>query len=260
MMAGNITQRTVLVGLGTVGSLLAQQILLAITGEQNVTGPIQMLELLPVNGGSSEPFAAEESTDDPSPNWSAQFEQELAVVLRSVSQLRYLDRLHAYSGQRPYLDEIFVMVLANLAEPWVWSRLPTLLALIRPAVEQTLACYTGLSAMFLYLPPDEGEPAVSASTITTAWLSEKLPLPECDRGCFLAGLTNEAGLIIGTAEQLLARIRFFASSLITGMALTEADTVGPASHGRLPVVAAVGTAWATWPVEALAQALGPRWG
>ncbi|MCB0011852.1 MAG: hypothetical protein KDE34_08125 [Anaerolineales bacterium] len=258
MMAGNVTQRTVLIGLGTVGCDLAKQVLRQITGGQPSTGPIQMIALAPDIDGLADaangtgPPAAEAALD-----WPAQFEPELARALRSVSQLSDLERLPTSRGRRRNLDEVFVIVLANLAEPWVWTRLPAVLAMIRPGVDRTLACYTGLSVIGLYLAPEEGEPAVPASTITTAWLSENLPLPECDRGCFLAGPINDAGLIIGSADQLLARTSFFVSRLVAGLALTAADEVG---RGSEPVVCAFGAAWAAWPAGALAAALSRRWG
>lgn len=245
-------QRTLLVGLGQVGAKTAEHLLAEVTrclGEIKVIQAIAVLceetPLERIKGSLTVPPAT------PFESWQADFEKTVAQTVLDISQLSHLAVLTRQGFALSRTDELNVIVIANPLESGTLTGLAPLAESLRQTIYRTLGCYAGLTGLFLGLPP--GESAAEAKSL----MDISLPLESFDRGCFLAGLVNEAGLIIGDGEDLIERAAYFLKLLGYESDLAG-DTLSLAAGWEMPLTS-FGLAWLNWPGPALAEGLSIRW-
>jgi len=209
-MSNEGLQRTLLVGLGQIGAT-ATNVLLAelqdLYGQTNlIQGVAVLAEDTPLDHISN-PLRI--SPETPFDAWYANFKEQVEVALHRISKLDNLTQLAQRGLTLRYPDEIQVMVLANLAESWPSDSLTNIVQVIRDTIDRTLTCYVGISGMLFLVNPQAmttGE-AEAAEVLQppTVLSPPSFPTDQFDQGCFVASLTNEVGLIIGTVDDLIER-------------------------------------------------------
>ncbi len=256
-------QRTLLVGLGDMGAKAADCLLAELHHLFGRTGLVQGLAVpaqeLPLENIEMplviEPAAAFET-------WQPEFEARLETNLHQISQVKHLARLAQQGLSLHHPDEIHIIVLTNLAETRGANDLVAITETLRAAVDRTLNCYVGLSAVLFWVNPtgtdvsesdrpgDRSEARQSPET----WPGLP-PTAQFDRGCFVAGLTNETGLIMGDGDDLIRRSVYFLTVLMqAGLGWDDNGEVG----WDTPVTT-FGLATIRWPGAELANVLSKRW-
>ncbi len=283
-------QRTLIVGLGERGAQVVDRLLARLEerlGPVGVVGGVAVRE-----EGASHPALADGvgATLSISPAaslgaWQNDLEGMVAGALRRISRLTHLTDLAARGLALHPADEVHLILVADLGQPWVVASLGDVAGSLRDVVYRILSCGAGLTGVLLDAgsgaPPNSSEaeggrvqqPGVGAEAGED---EDNLPgdslqglpnvaLPgldsqvEFDRGCFLVSLTNEAGLVVGDVDRLVARVAYFLTLLVTsplGAAVTES---GWDEGWEATPLAGFGLATIRWPGEALARALSMRW-
>lgn len=264
-MATEELQRTLILGLGKTGSLIADRLLeelatcLGDTGViQGLALPTEEIKLSKTGTALLISPAAEFST------WQLEFEEKAAATLQSISRLDHLTRLRQQEIRLGYVDEIHVIVVVNLAEQQPDGHLPQLVASVRHITYRTLGCEASFSGLLLYSPvaPEQVESAITATgPVEVARFAAKHFSQLFDRGCFLAGLTNEIGLIVGDPAQLIEQTVAFLSLLVreTQLASIDWNDNGAAVAGWGMQLASFGLARLVWPGPALVGSLSQWW-
>lgn len=257
-------QRTLLVGLGQIGATAVDLLLAELRDWYGQTNLIQGMAVLtedtpldyinnPLRVSPETPFDA----------WHVTFKEQVKVALHRISQLNNLAQLSQQGLILRHPDEIQVIVVANVAESWLSHSLTDLLQVIRDTVDQTLACYVGMSAMLFFVNPNEmttGEVVVTGVRQTPVAVSlHSLPPDQFDRGCFVAGLTNEVGLIIGTVDDLIERSVDFITLWLSEMPLSQLTWAGSGPTDWNMPLTSFGLATIRWPGRALAEVSSQRW-
>ncbi|MCP4284643.1 MAG: hypothetical protein GY792_09360 [Gammaproteobacteria bacterium] len=254
-------QRTLLVGMGQIGAQTADRLLAEL---RHQLGPVPILQSLAVLTEDMPLQTIETpvmvSAGAAFEDWREAFEQQVNAALYHISQLDHLPYLarHNIILRRP--DEIHIIVMTNPTEAWTTKALPQLTAALRQTVDQTLNCYTGLSGVLLAvrLPgsePGETDPLPPVTDI----LKDVVAVDQFDRGCFLAGQTNEVGLYIGDAAYLIQRAVQFLMVLITEDALIGGMWADDRPAGWGVPLTTFGLAAIHWPGPALVDILTKRW-
>lgn len=270
-MSAKSIQRTLIVTLGQAGAQVAGALAARLDRTPGPVGVIGFVAVLPEPAGDNEtepagravlpqPFyqarlaIAPEEYGDVS-RWQAALAETAAVALHHISDLAHLTALarQGLSLHRP--DEVQLILIAALDGPEGYSALAAAPDLLRETVTRTLACETGLTGLLLHLAPLAS--AVSAA-VGEGW-GEGLAR-QFDRGCFTAGLTNEIGLSLGSAAELIERAGQFLALLIASPLELAALTDGSAFEAGWaePVPASFGLAAIHWPGREVVTALSAR--
>lgn len=262
-------QRTLIIGLGQAGATTAEAVLDRLTAAVGPVDLVQAVAVLPEAKALSltryvltvEPGTGFES-------WQAAFEQQAGLALAAISQLAQVSRLAGQGLGLKRPEEIHLIIIAGLVEV---ADLPHLVAMLRGLVQQRTGSHVSLTGLLLagaaetepaeVVPagsevvttpavwPDPVEPGDLSTVLTT--LSADL----FDRGCFIAGLTNEAGLVVGNGACLRQRAADFLTLLVRETALAALEWPGGWSFG----LTSFGLATVRWPGPALVEALSRRW-
>lgn len=250
MAAAAKVQRTLIIGLGAAGAKTADLLLADL---ERQLGRLDVVAGLAVLAGKVElgrletfllisPAAGFES-------WQAEFESRVRLALQQISRLDHVAGLARQGLKLDYPAEVQLWLIVDLAEPPFRTALDAIAATLRQAVYQTLTCQAGLNGLLLNLaevtPDGEG------------WPGGALPfaVEQFDRGCFLAGLTNEVGLIIGGADDLIRRSVYFLSLLLRDVPVTGLDWAA----GWDRTLTHFGVAHVRWPGPVLLPILSLRW-
>lgn len=258
-------QRTLLIGLGEAGARIADGLLGELNRWLGQVGIVQGVAVLSAEMALDNieanlrlsPEAALES-------WQPDFEAQVDSALRQISQLNQVARLSQQGVTLHRQDEIHLILVADLAEAWVQPALPALAATVRAVVERRLACYVGLTGMLLDTGPAESVEPTPASSGRYHPPVKSIPFAcrpadQFDRGCFVASLTNEAGLIIGDVDQLIRHTVFFLTVLLRQVRVSGIDWEEERAGGWGPSLTSFGLAAVRWPGRQLAGILSRRW-
>lgn len=266
-MPSKSVQRTLLVGLDQVGASVVDLVLANVGNLGGGPGIIQGIAILteemelehgltPLQISAGTPFEA----------WQAEVEQQAARTLQAISQVSHLTQLARHGVELIHSDEVHIILVANLAVGWTAQILPALMETLRRTVERMLASQASLTGVLLFVAPagsevsqgEEGQPNIEQ------WLERRLAL-KFERGCFVAGLTNEMGLVIGEVKQLIDRTAYFLSVLIREPNLAGNDGLDfgavfdPAAAGWPAPWLSFGLARLEWPGRELVKGLSRRW-
>lgn len=252
-MAKITLQRTLLVGLGDAAGQTAAAFLVEM---DELFGPVGVIRAVVVAAEAVErPDSLPLSYLRPGENGALPPELKPAVAagLAEISQLHHLAALKR-QGVSLRADELLVIVVADMAEAWVRAALPPLCQNLRAMVNPVLAPHLATLGVLLWstaapLPvldsAERFQPDLAA--LATAF----------DRGCYVAGLTNEAGLIVGDPQMLVQQMAAFLA-LPVCLARQEGGLIVPATGWTTPVTY-VGLAKRRWPGPALVETLVRRW-
>ncbi len=250
MAAAAKVQRTLIVGLGAAGAKTADLLLADLERQM---GRLDVVAGLAVLTGEVELGRLETplliSPAAGFEGWQAEFESRVRLALQQISRLDHLAGLARQGLKLDYPAEVQLWLIADLAEPPFRAALDAIAATLRQAVYQTLACQAGLNGLLLNLaevtPDGDG------------WPGGALPfaVEQFDRGCFLAGLTNEVGLIIGETDDLIRHSVYFLSLLLRDVPVTGLDWAA----GWNRTLTHFGVAHVCWPGPALLPILSLRW-
>lgn len=268
-MAATSVQRTLLVGLGELGAKTADRLLARLAPPDDEPSLIAGLAVLPeeveLTRLEARLLISPESQLE---SWQSEFESEVEQVLESISRVSRLDQLTRQGLDLRQADEIHVIIIANLAVSWLEPALTALPEQLRRLVDRMLACYVGLTGVLLYVEPDDPV-SPSPATQTDSASPESQPIeadgfaPDrfsrpFDRGCFVAGLTNENGMLVDHVADLIERVVYFLETLervapSDRLAPLEPNA-GPESH-----ITSFGVASLRWPGRELVAPLSARW-
>jgi tetratricopeptide (TPR) repeat protein len=254
-MANIQLQRTLLIGLGEAGARTTDCLLTEVARWLGELGVIQgvavAVEEVTLENVETPLFISPEAIFE---TWQHDFDMRVELALRQISQLSNLPQL-ARQGlglRRP--DEVHLIVIVDLAEAWTRPIIAPLLDTLRQMIERTLACQVGVSGVLLNFKSIEPESLEANQAAVVAY-----PINRFDRGCFLAGLANEVGLIIGNAERLIqATVNFLALLLIETPA-TGLDWEDHSPLGWGSTLTSFGIATLRWPGSELVKILSARW-
>lgn len=253
-------QRTLLIGVGDLGAQTADQLLAALPARWHETGLVQAVAVQPDDVSLSH---ISTTFTSPAADWPAKEVQQLEQVLRDISQLEHLARLRRRGVTLRYADEIHAIILANPAEAALAGSLTALIRILRRTTGRVLDCPASLTGVWLAIPPAaDGRETTANEELAEAGnprlLLDRLPLSEFDRGCFVAGLINEVGLIVGDTDMLIRRTVAFLDLVIREVAagLAGRDEI-PAGWG-VPLTS-FGLARVDWPGSDVTRLLSDRW-
>jgi hypothetical protein len=288
MINGGV-QRTLVIGLGPAGARVADRVLAHLVG---TLGPVGIAEGIGVGATEDEEpeLALVDSTLRVSPRdsfhtWQADLEAVVAGGLRHISHLEHLTALAARGLTLRHTAEVHLMLVADLGRPWAARSLAAVADCVHDVVYHTLACDSALTGLLLFAGTRErrGEehPQLTDSAQTNVSTSQPSNLPPTDsavsdevlenlsreslnlfnRGCFIASLTNESGLVVGDVDDLVRRASHFLALLATSPLGAAAVETGwdSASAGDWGAPASFGLATARWPGQELSEALSGRW-
>jgi hypothetical protein len=274
-MATNGLQRTLVVGLGQVGVKTTDHLLadlLPLVGEATlIQGLAVAVEEIELNNVESHLLVSPEADFE---TWQADFEEQVELSLHHISQLNNLAWLAQQGFTLRHADEIHVIIVANVAEAWINRTLAGVIDVLRQTVNRTLACHIGMTGVLLLIPSVEseasdhqesGQPmmpsfAVGAqANLLDDWIGSSLLLDDFGRGCFLASLTNEVGLIVGDADTLIQRTVYFLTLLIREISTGNWDWSHDSPAGWGVPLTSFGLATLCWPGQELVNALSARW-
>ncbi|MCB0197194.1 MAG: hypothetical protein KDJ65_34930 [Anaerolineae bacterium] len=246
-------QRTLLIGLGDV----AGQTVAAFLAELEARlGQLDVLRAVVVTDPAVE-LAGGEAVVRLSPGENgtlpAALEAAVIALLTDISHLQHLTRLNR-QGISLRTDELVVMVVADLAETWVSAALAAFCqnvgAMVNPALAPHLAT-VGLLLWSTEMPPPDSE---AANQLRADWAALAAHF---DQGCYVAGLTNEDGLIVGDPRLFVTQMATFLALPIC-LARQDGGWPNPPNGRRMPVTH-VGLAQRCWPAAALVAKLIRRW-
>jgi len=262
-MATHRLQRTFLIGLGPVGAGVVDRLLAELAGCEGPVPPVQGLVILAGEEAAPHLDVLRISPEADFAAWQTEFEQAATRLLYRISRLENLPSL---AGQNT-TDEIHLIVAANLAQPWTEQMLAPLVESLAELVYRTLACYASLSGLLFFIPPQAEALVNGESPETAAPPAEASPQPEAirelaalfDRGCFLASLTNEVGLVVGDVPWLIE-----GSARFLMLCILQDGAVGPSWSGDEVAgwgtpLTSFGLARVQWPGPALVEILSNRW-
>jgi hypothetical protein len=255
MTAAAKVQRTLIVGLGAAGAKTADLLLADLERQM---GRLDVVAGLAVLAGEVELGRLETplliSPAAGFEGWQAEFESRVRLALQQISRLDHLADLARQGLKLDYPAEVQLWLIVDLAEPPFRVALDAIAATLRQAVYQTLACQASLSGLLLNLPETSTD---KPQHEVCDWPAGQLPLPldQFDRGCFLAGLTNEVGLIIGELDDLIRHSVYFLSLLLRNIPVTGLDWAA----GWNRTLTHFGVAHIRWPGPALLPILSLRW-
>jgi hypothetical protein len=206
----------------------------------------------------------------------------VADVLRRISRLAHLTTLAGRGLTLCYPDEVHLVLVADVSQPWVTHSLAAVADSLHESVYHTLACESRLTGLLL-LPDTSATPSPQSqesnappqSTILPIYQSTNLPTYQSTTlpiyhpptlpfsACFIASQTNEAGLVMGDAADLARHASHFLALLI-GSPLGTATGEPAWEAGELPgpegaPLASFGLAAVRWPGQELGRALSARW-
>jgi hypothetical protein len=257
-MAARQLPRTLLIGLGPVSALVVDQLLgnLAHTvGKVEIVQAIVALE-------QSQPLAQVDCvvpvTPDAAPSdWLPGFEESLAERLRLSSNLAHLSQLPATGLALARRDEIWVLIVGDVAEPWMAAYFSSVAARLEPLVHQVLGCHLQRVGVVLdsSFPPQNGDSDAGVIFSRPDWLNAGL----FEGGLFRAGLTNEMGLVLEDAAALAARTTAFLELYWGEPGLASQDWFDANPLGQPGTTYSFGVARLAWPGNELAVLLSERW-
>ncbi|MCB0168848.1 MAG: hypothetical protein KDI79_31765 [Anaerolineae bacterium] len=248
-----IVQRTLLIGLGDV----AGQTIAAFLAEINeLLGAVGVIRAVVVAAETVEAPAGEpiiHLSPDENGSLPAAFEPAVGSLLAEISQLHHLTAL-SRQDIAVRADEMLVMVIADMAEAWVSAVLPPFCDKLRVMVKPALAPHLATVGVLLWSAEPSSQRTASAEPLRPDLAALAAGF---DQGCYVAGLTNEAGLIVGEPRRLAARIAAF---LALPVCLTRQDGSLPGqTTGWATPVTHIGLARRCWPGPALVETLVRRW-
>lgn len=244
-------QRTLLVGLGVAGAKTCAGLLTELSSRFGEVMIVQGVVITAEEMGlETIPAPLVITAEANFATWRADFELQVELALATMSQLSHLAALASRGIRLHRSDEIHIIIVADLTESWVQMSLIPLMDALYGATERTLACHASISGMMLYPGLADPEPL----------MNHLADLPhQFERGCFLAGLVNEAGLIMGeTAHLIRATVQF----LILLLSETSSAGVDWADNSKAEwngYLSSFGIAVLRWPGRELAQILSARW-
>ncbi|HEX9921504.1 MAG TPA: hypothetical protein VGD99_02475 [Anaerolineae bacterium] len=268
-MATASVQRTLLVGLGELGARTADRLLARLAPPDDGSSLIAGLAVLPAEVELSRLetrlLIPPETGFD---RWQRAFESEVERVLESISRVSRLDQLTRQGLDLRQADEIHVIIIANLAESWLEPALMALPERLRRLVDRMLACYVGLTGVLLYVEPDEpvspppesqtdSASPESETVETDRFASDRFGRP-FDRGCFVAGLTNENGMLVDHVEDLIERVVYFLETLEREAPSGRLARIESEPGPERPMTS-FGVATLRWPGRELVGPLSARW-
>jgi hypothetical protein len=293
-MAVEGLQRTLLVGLGEAGARVVDRLLARL---EALFGPIGILAGIAVQAeGDAQAglaavddilcVSAEASFDDRyrqggQVQAGQALEGMVADVLRRISRLAHLTTLAGRGLTLDYPDEVHLILVADVSQPWVTHSLAAVADSLHESVYHTLACESRLTGLLL-LPDTSATPSPQSqendappqSTNLPTYQPTNLPIQSTNlpihhpptlpfSACFIASQTNEAGLVVGDAADLARHASHFLALLI-GSPLGTAAGEPAWETGELPgperaPLASFGLAAVRWPGQELSRALSARW-
>ncbi|HHH40561.1 MAG TPA: hypothetical protein ENK56_00990 [Chloroflexi bacterium] len=259
-------QRTLMVGLGEGGAHVVAASLARLRERLASDGVVAGLAVQVAEADEPPPLSATLtiSPETPFARWQEEFEAMVGPLLRRVSRLDHLTALVQQGLSLRRAGEVHLILVADLAEPWVGRTLMAVAGALRASVHRTLACDAGLTGLLLLPPAAESDPPCPGKPLPGAGeVAGDGPGNPFDRGCFLVSPTNEAGLVVGDSEALIHRTAHFLALLVTsplGAAVAESDWDPAGPSGWEPSsLASFGLAAIRWPGPALVEALSARW-
>ena len=283
MMAEGL-QRTLIVGLGEAGAGVVDQFLARLAATMGPTGIVEGIVVLATDDEQANPASAEATLLVSSESSFADWQVELGVVvagaLRRISRLDQLTTLASHGLSLRYPDEVHLVLVADVGQPWVACSLGGVSGSLHESVYDALTCDSGLTGLLLLSETKDltstksvkcEEPAPSPSLPTHDHsdhpaflrLTDKLSGDVFNRGCFLATLTNESGLVIGDTDDLVRYAAHFLSLVVTSpleTAVTEEMwSGGGLSIGERMELSSFGLRAIRWPGQELAKILSARW-
>lgn len=262
-------QRTLVVALDEVGLQAAA----ALTGRlAALLGPAGVIGLVLVSPGEK----GEDETE-PAPfylarlaiptgdypefsRWRQRFEETVAAALQQISSLAHLDQLARQGRSLANPDEVHLVLIAGLAGRPGYRTLTTVAGALRECVARTLGCQAGLTGLLLSSALNPGPVENRSDEDPASSFEEDHRQMELgylfDRGCYLAGPTNEAGLTLGDTAALAGRAAHFLALLM--VAALEPGQAGSETTLDEMVPASFGLAAVQWPGRAVAGALSRR--
>lgn len=250
-MTGKRLQRTLLVGLGQAAAPIVAQALAGLADEFGPVGLVAGLAFVP------EQVACEQIALPQAANL-AELADRAGRLIRDISQLSHLPHLAQQGVSLQHPDELHLIIVADLAQPELPAVLDPLLDELTDLVSLHQVGHPSLSGVLALVSPVETDQTPAAGTQaqppTEPDFLGQIPWRRFDRGCFLAGPTNEQGLLIGQAGELEQRLVDFVGLLLRQTIALEPEWASAGESG--PMV--FGLASLTWPGVELVE-LGSRY-
>jgi hypothetical protein len=284
-MSAEGLQRTLIIGLGETGARVADRLLAHLSANLGQLGVVEGIVVRAAEDGGDDltwiDTALSVSPGAFFAEWRGEWETMLADALRRISRLEHLTRLGEQGLRLRRADEVHLVLIADVSQPWVACSLADVADSLHEGVYRTLTCDSALTGLWLLAdtgdssdnPQCQGNATSSRSSLPVSqpsYLPSLHSLAEnnlsgdlFNRGCFVASATNEVGLVIGDADDLVRHAAHFLSLLLASPLEIAADGMewnvgGLAGREGVPLIS-FGLAAVRWPGQELVEALSRRW-